>query len=134
MISEEVEARGHLIDSKMLSRILDAILYMGGDFSIQKLEVGKTHRDKSYARILVLADGKKLAGIVSAVRKMGATPMRSESVRLARAPRDNVLPDGFYSTTNLETWVNLGSWVKVDEQRMDAAIIVEGRRAICKKM
>ncbi len=134
MISEEVEARGHLIDSKMLSRILDAILYMGGDFSIEKLEIGKTHRDKSYARILVLADGNKLAGIVSAIRKMGATPMRSESVRLARAPRDSVLPDGFYSTTNLETWVNLGSWVKVEDQRMDAAIVVEGRRAKCRKM
>lgn len=134
MISEEVEVRGHLIDSKMLSRILDTILYMGGDFSIEKLEVGKTHRDKSYARILVLASGEKLAGVVSAIRKMGASPLRSESVRFGRAPRGGVLPDGFYSTTNLETWVNLGDWVKVGDQRMDAAIIVEGRRARCRKM
>ena len=40
--SETVEIRGHLIDSGVLSRVLDDILEYGGDYSIDKFEVGKT--------------------------------------------------------------------------------------------
>ena len=51
MHSETVEVRGHLIDSGVLSRVLDDILEYGGDYSIDKFEVGKTPIDESYARL-----------------------------------------------------------------------------------
>ena len=49
MISETVEVRGHLIDSGVLSRVLDDILEYGGDYSIDRFEVGKTPLDESWA-------------------------------------------------------------------------------------
>ena len=40
------------------------------------------------------------------------------------APADGVLPEGFYSTTNLPTWVKVdGRWKMPHEPRMDAALV-----------
>ena len=44
--------------------------------------------------------------------------------RFVPAPADGVLPDGFFSTTNLPTFVRMdGTWVAPREPRMDSAII-----------
>ena len=55
-VSEIVEINGHLMDSGVLARVLDDVLDYGGDYAIEKLDVGKTHEDESQARIVVLAD------------------------------------------------------------------------------
>ena len=44
------------------------------------------------------------------------------------AELDGVFPDGFYSSTNLETQVRLdGHWVDVQNPEMDCGLIVDGR-------
>ena len=44
----------------------------------------------------------------------------------APAPADGVLPDGFFSTTNLPTWVKIdGQWRLPREPRMDAALVLD---------
>jgi lysine-ketoglutarate reductase/saccharopine dehydrogenase-like protein (TIGR00300 family) len=46
--------------------------------------------------------------------------------RFAPAPSDGVLPDDFFSTTNLPTFVRLkGKWVAPREPRMDAGIVLD---------
>jgi lysine-ketoglutarate reductase/saccharopine dehydrogenase-like protein (TIGR00300 family) len=46
--------------------------------------------------------------------------------QFAAAPSDGVLPDGFFSTTNLPTFVRLkGNWVAPSEPRMDAGIVLD---------
>lgn len=46
--------------------------------------------------------------------------------RFERAPADGVLPDGFFSTTNLPTWVKVGGkWKMPHQPRMDAALVLE---------
>jgi lysine-ketoglutarate reductase/saccharopine dehydrogenase-like protein (TIGR00300 family) len=46
--------------------------------------------------------------------------------RFAPAPSDGVLPDGFFSTTNLPTFVRLnGAWRPPREPRMDSAILLD---------
>ena len=45
---------------------------------------------------------------------------------VAPAEHDGVFPDGFYSTTNLETRVRLeGRWLDVDNPEMDCGLVVE---------
>ncbi len=56
------------------------------------------------------------------------------------APADGVLPEGFFSTTNLPTWIKIGgNWRLPREPRMDAALVLdadgvlwirEGRRVL----
>jgi lysine-ketoglutarate reductase/saccharopine dehydrogenase-like protein (TIGR00300 family) len=42
------------------------------------------------------------------------------------APADGVLPEGFFSTTNLPTWVKIaGEWRLPREPRMDSALLLE---------
>jgi lysine-ketoglutarate reductase/saccharopine dehydrogenase-like protein (TIGR00300 family) len=60
--------------------------------------------------------------------------------RFVGAPADGVLPDGFFSTTNLPTFVRIGGrWIPPREPRMDSALVLdasgtlwvrEGRRVV----
>jgi lysine-ketoglutarate reductase/saccharopine dehydrogenase-like protein (TIGR00300 family) len=44
----------------------------------------------------------------------------------AEAPADGVLPDNFFSTTNLPTWVKVGGeWRMPREPRMDSALVLD---------
>jgi lysine-ketoglutarate reductase/saccharopine dehydrogenase-like protein (TIGR00300 family) len=46
--------------------------------------------------------------------------------RFVPAPADGVLPEDFFTTTNLPTWIKVtGEWRMPDEPRMDAALILE---------
>src|SRR3954470_14254339 len=55
-VSESLEARGRLMDSGVLASVLDDVLAYGGDYRIDRLDVGKRHEDETYARIVVSAD------------------------------------------------------------------------------
>ncbi|OYV73319.1 MAG: hypothetical protein B7Z72_02785, partial [Gemmatimonadetes bacterium 21-71-4] len=47
--------------------------------------------------------------------------------RFVPAPADGVVPDGFFSTTNLPTYVRIGGqWRSPREPRMDAALVLDG--------
>jgi lysine-ketoglutarate reductase/saccharopine dehydrogenase-like protein (TIGR00300 family) len=46
--------------------------------------------------------------------------------QFAPAPTDGVLPDGFFSTTNLPTFVRVnGRWIAPKEPRMDAGLVLD---------
>ena len=46
------------------------------------------------------------------------------NARFAPAPADGVFPDGFFSTTNLPTYVKIdGAWLLPNEPRMDGGIV-----------
>ena len=136
---EVVELEGHIIDSNILSKVLDKIISMGGDFEIEKLEVGKTNEDKSYARILVKGkDGEHLDNILREIQQLGAV-VSTDDVETKKAPRDKVLPDDFYGTTNLPTYVKIdGVWKEVEDIEMDCVIVIENRNGekvpVCKRM
>lgn len=57
-----------------------------------------------------------------------STPTFAEypDARFAPAPADGVLPDGFFSTTNLPTFVRLnGRWIAPREPRMDSGLVLD---------
>jgi lysine-ketoglutarate reductase/saccharopine dehydrogenase-like protein (TIGR00300 family) len=129
--SETVEVRGHLIDSGVLSRVLDDILEYGGDYSIDKFEVGKTPTDESYARLTLKMDNHDdIARLIMRLQTHGVNPTDPGEAMLREVEQDGVFPDDFYSTTNLETVVRLGGhWVPVENPEMDCGIVVVGERA-----
>jgi lysine-ketoglutarate reductase/saccharopine dehydrogenase-like protein (TIGR00300 family) len=131
VISETVEIRGHLIDSGVLSRVLDDILEYGGDYSIDAFEVGKTPLDESYARLTVRTDDAvDVARLVMRLQTHGANLTEPGEAHTREVETDGVFPDDFYSTTNLETVVRLGgTWVPVENPEMDCGIVVKGDRA-----
>jgi len=131
-VSETVELTGHLVDSGLLSRILGDIGEYGGDFTIDRFDVGHEADDESYAKITVSAeDGQALARLLMRLQTHGANLVDPGEALVREVDRDGVFPDDFYSTTNLDTVVRIGGeWVDVEQPEMDCGLLVwdEGGR------
>ena len=124
--SQVVEVRGHIIDSLILPRILDQLLDLRVRFDIEELTVGRGNQDPSYARIRITADSpERLDEALGAVQSTGAVPIELRDAEAQAAPLDGVFPEGFYSTTNLQTWIRRAErWIPVAYPEMDCAIRV----------
>ena len=125
--SETVEVTGHLMDSGILSRILDDIREYDGEWTIDHMDVGREAADTSHATITVTArDEVELQRLLMRLQTRGVNQVDPGEAVVRAADRDGVFPDGFYSTTNLATQVRLGSrWVDVANPEMDCGLVVE---------
>ncbi|CAM3204473.1 TIGR00300 family protein [Stackebrandtia soli] len=132
--TETVEVRGHILDSGLFARVLDDVLEYGGDYRIDRLDVGRTHTDESYVKLTVSADEtEQLERILMRLQTHGANQIDPGTATVRAATADGVFPDDFYSTTNLDTRVRLGdTWVWVANPEMDCGIVVDadGARTI----
>ena len=126
---------GHIIDSMTLPQVMDMVMDLGGNFTIEELKVGQHKTDTSICRMEVVAGSAELLDrIVRQARALGATAESEKPVSHQRVEREGVFPEGFYSTSNLPTEVLLGGrWVQVENIEMDAAIAVDAKtgRAWC---
>ncbi len=136
MFEQEIEVQGHLIDSMILTKIFDIIMDLKGEFEVLEFKIGKAKDESSYARLIIKADNKaKLDRILEEVYREGASPITIESVQLEDAPRDMVMPDDFYSTTNYPTYIYYNNnWIKVENIMMDKCIVYDPptNKAFCK--
>jgi len=128
--SETVEITGHLMDSGILSRVLDDIREYEGDYVIDRFDVGKDALDTSHATITVSAgDDEALQRLLMRLQTRGVNMVDPGEASVAVADMDGVFPDGFYSTTNLATRVRLGGrWLDVENPEMDCGLILDGDR------
>ncbi|TLY08839.1 MAG: TIGR00300 family protein [Thaumarchaeota archaeon] len=129
----EIEVRGHLIDSLILTKIFDIIMDLNGEFQVQEFTVGKRKKDESHAKIIIQGKSQDhLNQILEAVYREGATSKIQQEIRLKPASRYMVMPDDFYSTTNSHTEVfHIGKWIEVENMMMDKCIVVKANRAFC---
>jgi len=126
-VSRVVELEGHIIDSGMMQTAFGIVMDMGGSFEVEEFHIGRHKTEESYARLLVEAETEEdLQAIVHELHQNGANPADPRDATLDPAPRDQVVPTGFYSTTNHPTDVRIdGEWVPVENVEMDCAVVVE---------
>ena len=126
-VSRVVELEGHIIDSGMMQAAFGIVMDHGGSFDVEEFVVGRQKDEESYARMVVTAETREdLQQIVHELHQHGANPADPEDARLEAAPADQVVPHGFYSTTNHPTQVRYdGEWVEVENIEMDCAVVVE---------
>lgn len=133
---QEIEVKGHLIDSMILTRIFDKVMDLKGDFQVLEFTVGKRKREPSYARLLVRGKNQQhLFELLESVYREGAQSVSISQVMTESAVRDMVMPDNFYSTTNNITQIYYNSsWIDVENMMMDKCIVldVEKKIAVCK--
>ncbi len=124
---EDIRIEGHLIDSGIMSAIMDDVVSLGGEFETLSFDVGRTNEDASQAVLRIRGrDETHLDELMTAVMEHGAVPVDPADAVLEPALADGVFPEGFYSTTNLETAVRLaGRWIAVDGTEMDLGVRVE---------
>jgi lysine-ketoglutarate reductase/saccharopine dehydrogenase-like protein (TIGR00300 family) len=125
-VTEVVQVDGHIIDSLILAKVLDVIVDAGADYRMVDVTIGRTNADSSHARIEITAsDGEALAALLAELQIHGANTVAESDAVTVMADSDGVLPEGFYSTTNLPTQVRMGGhWVDVENPEMDCALVL----------
>lgn len=131
--SAAVQARtilleGHLLDSGLINRSLDLIVEGGGSFQVLNFDLGAQRQSTSTAEIKVLAPSASvMEQLMAQLIDLGAVTSRQQEcdIQLESVTKAGVAPDDFYVTTIYPTEVRVNNqWVRVQGQRMDAAIVV----------
>ena len=84
---EEIEIRGHIIDSLILPKILDLITAGGGTFQIKQITIGQARYDPSYALVEVRAPAAPNCWRHSGARSPTTGPCRPRSTIATGAGR-----------------------------------------------
>ena len=126
--SRTVRMEGHLLDSGLINRALDAIVENGGSFQVLNFNLGEQRQSTSSAEVKVTAPSRDvMEEIISQLIDLGAVPRPQEvcDVNMEPVQQAGVAPDDFYVTTIYPTEVRVNcEWVKVQNQRMDGAIAI----------
>ncbi|MCA9498531.1 MAG: TIGR00300 family protein [Nitrospira sp.] len=127
MIRQTVTIQGHIIDSLILAKVLDAIVMLGGTFTLSEVTVGTRREDTSHATILIETPTMELLQeILKTIQPHGAVVEAEEDCTVEPAPADGILPEDFYATSHLSTQIRWqGSWIDVPQPEMDVAIILK---------
>src|SRR6266849_9941602 len=135
-LQERVEAQGHLIDSHIMEQIFDTVVEYGGRFEVEQFHIGRTNSEPSQLRLKIDADNAdSMQRILSQLLGLGCSMVESGDAALVTVERDRCGPEDFYSTTNYRTYIRHNNqWVEVQNQRMDALIVVEGGEAWCRRL
>ncbi len=135
-VTEVVEAQGHLIDSHIMERIFDTVVEFNGKFEVERFEIGRTNTDPSHLRLKVeTQEPREMKLMLEALISLGCTPVDGGDAVLQRIDKDKCAPEDFYSTTNHKTLVKAGGqWIEVQDQRMDALVVVRDGQAWCRKL
>jgi lysine-ketoglutarate reductase/saccharopine dehydrogenase-like protein (TIGR00300 family) len=127
--SRVVRLEGHLLDAGIMNRSLDMIVEAGGSFKVLNFNLGIERQSTSNAEVRVSAPSHEvMEDIMAQLIDLGAVALPQEAcdTNLEVVARDSVAPDDFYVTTIYPTEVRVDcEWVRVQNQRMDAAIVVE---------
>jgi lysine-ketoglutarate reductase/saccharopine dehydrogenase-like protein (TIGR00300 family) len=134
--SEVVEAEGHLIDSQILNVVFDTVVKHDASFDVLKFSIGKSNDEPSKIAMRISAASPQMLGeVLEELVALGCRLSDQQDAQMKAADQDGCVPDDFYSTTNHRTLVRLKKkWIEVERQRMDAVIVVEGARALCRKL
>jgi lysine-ketoglutarate reductase/saccharopine dehydrogenase-like protein (TIGR00300 family) len=136
VVTETVEAEGHLIDSGNLQSILTTVVEHPAEYEILRLDVGRTNESPSRLSLKLLAPtDASLQGLLAKLSVFGCYVRGTPNATIRVADMDGAAPDDFYSTTNHRTSVFLGGdWVPVSRQRMDGVLVVDEGGVTCRKL
>src|SRR5215472_10209836 len=135
-LQERVEAQGHLIDSHIMEQIFDTVVEFHGRFEVEQFSIGRTNSEPSQLRLKIEADdADSMQKMLAQLLAFGCSIIDSGDAELRSVEKDRCAPEDFYSTTNYRTYVRRNNqWVEVQNQLMDALIVVEGDQAWCRRM
>ncbi|MGH2413152.1 MAG: arginine deiminase-related protein, partial [Microcystaceae cyanobacterium] len=138
--SRIIRMEGHLLDAGLMNKALDLIIENGGSFKVLNFNLGVERQSTSSAEVRVSAPSHEIMEeIMTQVIDLGAVapPQEVCDVNTEVVNQDGVAPDDFYVTTIYPTEVRVNcEWITVQNQRMDASIVVahapHGPTARCK--
>lgn len=135
-ITATFQAKGHLIDSGLMSDALEAVQAAGATYRVVRIEIGTNRLDESQLELEVTAPTADVFERVRAdLMSLGLSETETQDAVLAAVDIEGTAPEGFYSSTNLATEVRIdGEWLPVQGQRMDAVLVFEDGAFRCVKL
>lgn len=95
-LARTVELKGHVIDSLTLSKVIDRVQQLGGDYRLNDIRVGSVKKDVSALNLTLLApDAATMGRLMEAVLPYGAVAEETDA-ELVICEQDGVLPDEAY--------------------------------------
>jgi lysine-ketoglutarate reductase/saccharopine dehydrogenase-like protein (TIGR00300 family) len=133
---EVVEAEGHLIDSHVMEQIFDKVVESNGRFEVEQFRIGRTNGEPSFLRLRVETPTRQqMDHVLAQLLAIGCSPAETGDAVLGLVERDRCAPEDFYSTSNHHTAVRInGDFIEVQNQRMDAMIVVKNAEAWCRRL
>ena len=102
---QTVEARGHLIDSGIMSTILDRIIEGKCTFKIERFTVGKTNEDESVTRIRIQSHSREeLDALLDVLVPLGCYLTKEEDAHITLAPGKAQVPDDLIVYVDAPPW------------------------------
>ena len=119
-----------------MERIFDTVVQYEGRFEVERFHIGRTNSEPSHLRLSIEAPSAgAMASMLGQLLGLGCTPVDASDAVLAAIARDCCAPEDFYSTTNHRTMVRHdAAWIAVENQRMDAMVVVRDGRAWCRRL
>lgn len=135
MESRIFQISGHLIDTGLMSNILNQIMEEQWDYQILQLDVGKLPHEDSSLELQVDFPADQEETVLEILGRMGCREKVPQEAQWEPCPRDSAAPSAFYSTTNHVTQIYAeGKWHDVGHQRMDAVIVKDEAALNCRKL
>src|SRR5271167_892927 len=89
LITEVVEAQGHLIDSHVMESIFDTVVEFGGRFDVEEFRIGRTNTDQSYLRLRVTtAERESMDKMLPQLLGLGCAMVEEGDAELRAVERD----------------------------------------------
>ncbi len=127
--SRVIQLQGHLLDAGIMNRVLDLVVNNGGSFKVLNFNLGLERQSTSAAQVRISAPSHDtMEEIASQLIDLGAIapPQEVCDVQTEICTQAGVSPDDFYVTTIYPTEVRINcEWVRVENQRMDGAIVIQ---------
>ncbi len=135
-MEQVIELKGHIIRDNVLKLIDASVTQYNGTYRIIQIVVGEQVEDESTAKIAIDVEESQFQFILNELLNLGVKiPSTIEHAILKPSEKDKTVPDDFYSTTNHPTEVFIeDKWVKAQNQRMDAVLVVKDNQVICVKL
>ncbi|WP_303672581.1 hypothetical protein [Vampirovibrio chlorellavorus] len=113
-LARTVELKGHVIDSLTLSKVIDRVQQLGGDYRINDIHVGSLKKDISSINLTLLApDADTLERLLEAVTPYGAVPEVGDAETLLCA-EDGMLSEEAYRVRLPRKIRQNGQWAPVE--------------------
>jgi hypothetical protein len=96
-LTSTVELKGHLIDSLTLSKVIDLVQQLGGDYRLNDIRIGSLKKDISAINMTLMAnDEATLQTLLAAIAPYGATPEKNDDVKPLVCEQDGICPEEAY--------------------------------------
>ncbi len=112
------------------------VVEAGGRFEVEQFSIGRTNSEPSKLRLRIEAPSQQqMEKLMPQLLGLGCVAVEAGDAELRPAECDKCAPEDFYSTTNQRTQVRWrGQWLDVQNQRMDAMIVVRDGTASCRRL